>query len=173
MSYKSIDTVVDKEDCVHYPTEILNSLTSSGMPQHIITVKVGAPVMLLRNLNPPKLCNGTRLRVTKLKRNVIEAEVISGAGEGETVLIPRIPLLSPSDHPFQFKRLQFPLKVCFAITINKSQGQFIKFTGVDLREGCFSHGQLYVACSRASTSANLYILCPDKKTPNVVYRKVL
>ncbi|CAH0407955.1 unnamed protein product [Chilo suppressalis] len=50
----------------------------------------------------------------------------------------------------QFKCVQFPVSVCFAITINKSQGQTLRAAGVYLRTSCFSHGQLYVACSRLS-----------------------
>jgi hypothetical protein len=64
--------------------------------------------------------------------NVIEATILTGQGEGETVFIPRIPLI-PTDLPFNFKRLQFPVRLAFAITINKSQGQYIKYCGMDLR----------------------------------------
>jgi len=107
--------------------------------------------MLLRNLIPTKLCNGTRLRVKTLHKNVIEATIFTGCGMGETLFLPRIPLI-PSDYHFQFKRrLQFPVKVCFAMKINKAQGQSLKVAGVDLRNDCFSHVQLYVACSRVSS----------------------
>ena len=128
--------------------------------------------MLLRNLTPPKLCNGTRLKVVSLQRNLIEADILTGCGAGETVLIPRIPLI-PNNFPFQFKRVQFPVSVCFAMTINKSQGQTLKAAGVDLTIPCFSHGQLYVACSRVSFPENLYVLAPDGKTTNVVYKEIL
>ena len=145
-SYESVDSVVEVEDAVHYPVEFLHSLDPPGIPSHVLFLKVVAPIMLLRNFNPPKLCNGTRLQVKVLPKHVIEATIFTGVGQGETVFIPRIPMI-PSDHPFQFKRLQFPVKVCYAMTINKTQGQSLKVAGVDLRSDCFSHGQLHVACS--------------------------
>jgi len=69
-------------------------------------------------------------------KNLIEAIITTGSAKGESVLIPCIPMI-PSDYPFQFKRMQFPVKVSFAMTINKSQGQTLKFTRIDIREYCF------------------------------------
>jgi ATP-dependent DNA helicase PIF1 len=104
--------------------------------------------------------------------HVIEATIMTGCAKGEDVFIPRIPLL-PTDLPFPFKRLQFPVRLAFAMSINKSQGQSLKVAGVNLETPCFSHGQLYVACSRVGTGKNLYVLAPDGKTKNVVYRTAL
>ena len=46
-SFESVET-----DAHLYPTEFLNSLLPSGMPPHKMCLKVGCPVMLLRNLDP-------------------------------------------------------------------------------------------------------------------------
>ncbi|CAI6372219.1 unnamed protein product [Macrosiphum euphorbiae] len=171
-TYKSIDTVCNPEDSIHYPMEFLNSLTIPGLPPHISTLKIGAPIMILRNINPPKLCNVTRLSVKSLKNNVIEATILTGCGKVEVVYIPRIPI-KPNDVPFGFERLQFPVKLAFTFTINKTQGQSLKCTGLILDPMCFSHGQLYVACSRGGDPKNLYIYCPNRKTKNIVYPQAL
>ena len=57
--------------------------------------------------------------------------------------------------------------------INKVQGQIINVVGLDLENPCFSHGQLYVACSRVGNARNLFIRAPERKTVNVVHRNIL
>ncbi|XP_008186267.1 uncharacterized protein LOC103310284 [Acyrthosiphon pisum] len=172
MEYKFIDLVLKTDDAIHYPVEFLNALNPPGFLAHKLVLKVGTPIMLLRNLHPPKLCNGTRLRVKALQNNVIEATIITGCAQGGSTLIPRIPLLS-SSYPFEFKRLQFPIKVSFAKTINKSLGQSLKIPGIYLSDDCFTHGKFYVACSRVSSPTSLVILAPNGRTTNVVYKEVL
>ena len=123
-------------------------------------------------LDPPGLCNGTRLVVSKLMNNVVQAEIITGIRTGQTVLIPRIPLF-PNESAIPFKRLQFPLRLCYAFTVNKSQGQTLKTAGLYLEEPVFAHGQLYVGCSRVGRSGGLYIYAPNNRTKNVVLKPAL
>ncbi|XP_022182202.1 uncharacterized protein LOC111042018 [Myzus persicae] len=165
--------MVNIDNATKYPVEFLNSLKPTGVPYDRIILRVGTPIVLLRNLKPPKLCNGTRLKVKALHRNIVEATILTGCAKGETVFVLRTPLIL-NDLPFEFKRLQFPLRVCFAMTIIKSQGRTLKFAGIDLRENCFSLGQLYVACSCVSSPSILVILTPtNKSAKNIVYKEVL
>ena len=112
------------------------------------------------------------MTVRKLFSHVIEATILTGCAKGENVFIPRIPLI-PTDMPFDFKRLQFPIRLAFAMSINKAQGQSLKVAGIALEEQCFSHGQLYVACSRVGSPKNLFIYAPNGKTKNIVYQEAL
>ncbi|CAM4795146.1 unnamed protein product [Rotaria magnacalcarata] len=81
ISYKSIDTVKDIDMAIQYPTEFLNSLEPSGMPPHNLRLKIGSSIMLLRNLDAPRLCNGTRLCVKTLMPHVIEARIMTGCAK--------------------------------------------------------------------------------------------
>ena len=181
--FLSADSVRDS-DSVHenlYPTEFLNTITPSGTPPHRLILKVGVPIILLRNLSPKEgLCNGTRLIVKGLQSQVIDAEICTNSHVGKRVYIPRIRIEpSDADLPFQLIRRQFPIRLAFAMTINKAQGQTIKYVGLDLRNPVFTHGQLYVALSRVQSKNNISILVNDHDhkedgifTKNIVYREV-
>ncbi|XP_052206854.1 uncharacterized protein LOC127811188 [Diospyros lotus] len=104
--------------------EFLNAIRCSGVTNHELKLKVGTPVMLLRNIDHSVgLCNGTRLVITRIGNHVLEPKIMTGSNAGHKVLIPRM-TFTPSDPrlPFRLRRRQFPLIVSYAMTINKSQG---------------------------------------------------
>ena len=101
------------------------------------------------------------------------------------VIIPRI-VIAPTDSnlPFVLRRRQFPVTLAYSMTITKSQGQTFEHVGIDLQTPVFSHGQLYVALSRTTNSANLKIkisqsdeqgqLLNDERefTRNIVFKEI-
>ncbi|XP_050062981.1 uncharacterized protein LOC126552333 [Aphis gossypii] len=104
ISCKFIDSALNEDNAVNYPVKFLNSLKPPGIPPHFLNLKVGSSIILLRNLNAPTLCNGTRLAIKRLMPNLIEATILTGKAKGEFILISRIPLI-PTDMPFEFKQL--------------------------------------------------------------------
>ena len=118
--------------------------------------------------------------VTQMCDRVLEVRLIGGEHDGEVALIPQVSLIpsaSSVDVTFQFKRWQFPVRLAFALSINKAQGQSVRYVGLNLHIPVFAHGQLYVALLRAMSSRNIKILLLDNSTEslahNVVYNEVL
>jgi hypothetical protein len=180
-SADSIETANEAQDGFQpYPMEYLNSLNASGLPLSKLTLKVGCPVMLLRNLDASQgLCNGTRMIVRGIRNRVIKCEIISGDRRfaGTIVLIPRITLEASAENmPIPLKRRQFPLRLAFAMTINKSQGQSVKNVGLNLQTEVFSHGHLYVALSRCTSGSRVKVILPEinetGRVANIVYKEV-
>lgn len=93
ISFKSIDTVVDENDSVNFPIEFLDSLDIPGMPPHNLRLKIGSYIILLRNFNPTRLCNGTRVVFKKITDNILEATILTGKFKIEVVLLLRIPTI--------------------------------------------------------------------------------
>ncbi|CAN1725749.1 ATP-dependent DNA helicase pif1 [Linum perenne] len=183
LSSDSIDSEKGKQNVIHpeFPNELLNSLQIPGFPDHEIKLKVGVPIILLRNIDQAAgLCNGTRMVVKLLGQWFIEAEIISGSNIGESVFLPRMTLTTEYlSLNIVLSRRQYPVAICFAMTINKSQGQTLKQVGLCLQHQVFSHGQLYVALSRVTTRTGLKILSCDvdgnhlNTMQNIVYKEIL
>ena len=98
--------------------------------------------MLLRNLDPTEgLCNGTRLTVKSLNKNIIHTTISFGEFFEKDVFIHRIPMqpLAEVQYPVPYKMSQFPVRLCFVMTINKAQGQTLDFVGIYLKEPVFSY----------------------------------
>jgi ATP-dependent DNA helicase PIF1 len=109
--YLSADSIKentsDPEAVLMYPTEYLHMITVFGLPLHKLTLKVGSPVMVLRNLNPAEgVCNGTRGIITRITNRVLELHLLEGDHDGQLVFLLRIKCYpSNAQIPFQLCRL--------------------------------------------------------------------
>ncbi|CAN1336384.1 ATP-dependent DNA helicase PIF1 [Linum perenne] len=110
----------------------------------------------------------------------IEAEIIYGSNIRESVFLPLMTLTTEySSLNIVLSRRQYPIAICFAMMINKSQGQTLKQVGLCLQHQVFNPGQLYVALSRVTTRSGLKILSCDsdgnhlKTTQNIVYKEII
>ena len=187
-SFKSIDTVDDDDARLQYPVEYLNMLNPSGFSEHELHLKVGAPVILLRNFDVKAgHCNGTRYIVKEIRKYSLELEKLDTNGDENDILqLPRICMNKEfDDMPLTMKRLQFPIKLAFAVTFHRSQGQSVEHCGILLPKDIWTHGQIYVAFSRCGNPHNIHVWAeqeqfknmnfePTKRmVKNVVYPEVL
>jgi hypothetical protein len=174
------ETGQDTGDFARFMMEYINSLTPSGYPRHILRLKKNCIVTLLRNLDVDQgLTNGTRMFVEDLgdrnRSHILVCRIAQGHFKGKRVLIPRIPIMGKATNlglPCVLRRVQFPIRVSYASTINRSQGQTFTDVGIYLKHQVFSHGQCYVALSRVKDPSHLRIF-PGGRMKNVVYKSVL
>ena len=180
--YRSFDKVRNSKDEKNFPTEWLNRIQLASIPDHIMELKKGMPIMLIRNLDPINgHVNGARYVILSCNKRIIHARLSIGPHKGKEILIPRIVFL-PQDKslPFEFERRQFPVRPCMNLTSNKGQGQSYNVAGINLTQEFFGHGQLYVAMSRVTHPDGLKIFKPksakageENYMRNVVYQEIL
>ena len=102
--YWSVDRAASEEDEELFPTEYFNAFYEASLPPHKLCVKPGVPVMLLRNIDPPRLCNRTRLRIIQYGKHVFEGEIMGGTHDGEKEMLFKTPLQSKENN----KRIPTP-----------------------------------------------------------------
>jgi len=191
-TFKSIDTVGDDDNPTSFPSEYLNSLHISGMPDHEIHLKLDSIVILLRNMDiDAGHANGQRYKVIGIGEYRIVLKKLYSKGDGNDIFVlPRIPMASSGTKlPFVLRRLQFPVKVAFALTINRAQSQTFSKCGILLPTSTWTHGQIYVIFSRCGNPKGVYVWADQKEFKelfdsgqlpsgeifmrNIVYREVL
>ena len=112
------------------------------------------------------------MTIIQLSRSCIGVRILCGDFDGHYKLLPRIILTTnEGDLPFILKSKQFPIPLCFAMTVNKSQGQSFEIVGIDLRTPASCHGQLYIALGRVTSVDGLKVLLApnaSNTTENIV-----
>jgi nucleoside-triphosphatase THEP1 len=127
---------------------VLNSYTNTQVPNHEITLKVGDICFVTRALKACGLASNSRVIIKAISFKLVK--VLTLEALPRIVFIPRIRFKFHLQHTasFNMTRVQFPLRLCYAMTCNKSQGQSMEQEILDLTDDTFSHGQTYVAYSR-------------------------
>ena len=117
------------------------------------------------------------MRIIDFSNHLLKSQILTGDNANGVLFLNRITLYCENEYPFNFKRRQFPVKLAFAITINKSQGQTFHKIAIDLRRYVFNHAQLYVAMSRVRSWDSLKVYLGNHqrenfKVKNYVYKEL-
>jgi ATP-dependent DNA helicase PIF1 len=130
-----------------------------------LCLKVGAQVMMIKNDKGRRWVNGSLGTVASLSHNEVKVRlnklVYSLEPETWTKIKYKYDSSSGKISQDQIGSVtQYPIRLAWAITIHKSQGQTYDKCAVDLKDGVFAHGQAYVALSRCKSLSGLYLLSP-------------
>jgi len=162
--------------------ELLNEATSKEAPPHELTLCVGDICYLLRTLSrSDRLATNTRVRILALRQYCIQVQTCSDIPTSHWIPRIRFTFSMRWGTSYQLTRTQFPLRLAYAVTVNKSQGQEYEQVLFDVTAQPFSHGQCYVAMSRIRRfdTIKIYIgensmsSTGDPIITNVVYPKLL
>ncbi|MDP8252873.1 MAG: AAA family ATPase [Candidatus Kaelpia aquatica] len=149
-----------------YDAEISSKFKESSYPVEAkLRLKKGAQVMLVRNDSLKRWVNGTIAEIVNLTQSDIKVAI-----DGDIYSIPKV---SWEKIEYSYNSLddkieeeiigsfeQYPIKLAWAITIHKSQGQTFNNVIIDMGFGAFTHGQTYVALSRCRTLEGILLKSP-------------
>jgi hypothetical protein len=144
-----------------YTAAVTGDFDPSTFPTEFsLELKKGAQVMLIRNDPEKRWVNGTLGKISSLNEQKVCVEIsgVSYEVEPETWQHIQYHYNRETNHieeQVMGAFTQYPLRLAWAITIHKSQGQTFDKVLIDLGRGAFAHGQTYVALSRCRSLAGL------------------
>ena len=154
-------------ECFHHYDEV--SLSS-----HKLNLKIDMSIMMLRNICSFVMCNDIKARITRIFENVLKIEIIVDKSKDINISILRISLNFKNDEInksrkkivfCQFTRRQYLIRSTFAMIINKSQKQSLRYVDIDIQtRECFTHDQSYVAIFKIIKKCNLYMIISKTKS---------
>ena len=171
-TYISADSILEDDHKESVPVEFLNAMNPSGISEHQLSLKVGAPIMLLRNLQAGpniSLRNGTRMTILQLMERALEVEVAVGMNQGLQLFLPRVPQYDKSgDFPFTLVRRQFPVRYVpnsiFYIYLFESLGWHLESPSTRDRDRRMKELD-YIFLLLYLPMANFIPVCPEEREP--------
>ncbi|KAG7560490.1 DNA helicase Pif1-like [Arabidopsis thaliana x Arabidopsis arenosa] len=164
-------------------SSMFSSVTVPGVPNQILRLKVGAPIMLLADVDPSRgLCTGTRLQILQLGDSMLVARVATSqrSPRPQELLIEKMHMFSGKGFFTPMRRTQYPFTLAFAMTIDQSRGQTFSKVGLYLpKQVVFPPGQRYLAISKVKAATGLTQVLiteegekPQVEAENVVLKKL-
>jgi len=157
---------------IHFQADVSGDFNPKLFPTDInLGLKEDAQVMMVRNHPERKFVNGSLGRVVTIQSDRIEVELAGEDGRAEIIELPRMTwdmlryrYQPDAPEPIQAEVTgsftQYPVRLAWAVTIHKSQGQTYDRVRIDLGQGAFEHGQVYVALSRCRSFQGIYLARP-------------
>ncbi len=161
-----------------YQATITGEIKRSVFPtEEILQLKRGAQIVLLKNDMDKRWVNGTVGKIEELHGDHIDIRVNDTVYTLEQNTWEEIAYTyEPSTHKVESKTVssftQYPIRLAWALTIHKSQGQTYESVNLDLTTATFAPGQMYVALSRCTSLDGLYLKMPIKNKDIIVDAKV-
>ena len=160
LSYDTFDSVDDTKNVLKkmITKDVLESYNMSNVPPHKLNLKINDICFIMRNLNKKEgLTNNTRVRIMYIGKNFVRVCTLNKYPKFFNIPRIRFNVNLPYGKSFTMCRLQFPLRLAYSMTYNKSQGQELNKCLVDITSPPFVHGHLYVALSRIRNCENIKI----------------
>jgi hypothetical protein len=183
----STDSFVEVDDPNNFiknmiTEEVMNAYCENGAPPHILTLKVDDICILLRNVDTNRgLTSNTRVRILNIQPHRIQIVTLDTEHPTYATLCRfKFELTLPFGNSLIMHRSQFPLRLAYSLSINKSQGQQFNKLAIDITQPSFAHGHLYVGLSRIRIAANIKLYVTEENlingvpfTNNVVYDEII
>ena len=144
----------------------------------VLKLKKGAQVIMIKNDPEKRWVNGSIGTIHDIAEKKIKVKINHKIYEVKKEKWDRIQYSYDDDQQEVLENVtgsfkQYPMRLAWAITIHKSQGQTFEKVIIDMSQGSFAPGQLYVALSRCISLEGIELLRPLRKSDVIVNKQLI